>query len=650
MYTDIIINYNDKKLLLSKIHNYTSIYGLKYKILKKYKIPIEDQILNLNGIRLKNNKSILHYNLDKNSIINIGDSKLKGGSWCDKGMWIGVGVIGGIFVLLLFIIPILPFLLHVYIYILKSIIINVKNYLCKYNRTSAAFIGLIIGIIVLTGFVYINNNNFWLFLYSLLFSFVFWLIGSKKLISFMEPMFRKECIYVDPQEGNIKECSTFSVAWLGFIPIYFISCIPYFASTLFMYLSVYVIFTCLSLAITNKYNCGSCNASKGAKKISKITTIVYIAIDILYRLPIIIYKFLLNLVQYTFPFVFLKIIYDSFKDSIENLIYNGKYYIVYGFFDMLGAIIPGIGLIFVMISTLMMTVHTFISGFCTIFYLVKNNIIDSNDYKYQTFKYQELMAKKVDFINHLNEIKGEIKGNKNDVINKIIEFFIKNGIKENGSELTGESLNIMKTKIETFLESGNVLNTDLNVIFNGIFKLVFEHITKESDNNLLGFVKKLSNSSEPGLQGILFNEVLQKIPNINIITDLIKHEDGLLYKLANTYTIKSIIYKAFICRFTCGTFRDEMKERNDILKFNNEDEIRELSDATGACKILQAVIVVYLFGKIMRGMYKMSKFIDGTYDSPRDMIDYYKVQNMAGTGAWFSWFVMILIYAFKHNI
>merc|ERR1712023_382314 len=103
---------------------------------------------------------------------------------------------------------------------------------------------------------------------------------------------------------------------------------------------------------------------------------------------------------------------------------------------------------------------------------------------------------------------------------------------------------------------------------------------------------------------------------------MIKDEGGLLYKLANTYSVGSIIYKAFICRFTCGTFRDEMKQRNDILGLNNEDKIRKLSDATGACKLLQAVIIVYLFGKIMSGMYNMSKFINETYDSPRDMIDF----------------------------
>ena len=91
--------------------------------------------------------------------------------------------------------------------------------------------------------------------------------------------------------------------------------------------------------------------------------------------------------------MFLKVIYDSFKDAIENFIYNGKYYMVYGFFDILG-VIPIIGVIFILISTLMMTVHTFISAFCTILYLVKDNIIGSNNYKYQTFNYQKLMDNK----------------------------------------------------------------------------------------------------------------------------------------------------------------------------------------------------------------------------------------------------------------
>ena len=127
-------------------------------------------------------------------------------------------------------------------------------------------------------------------------------------------------------------------------------------------------------------------------------------------------------------------------------------------------------------------------------------------------------------------------------------------------------------------------------------------------------------------------------------------EDKILFKLAYSFSLTKIIWYAFICRFSCSRFRTTMKDRNSRLGLSAPDKIKDLSNATGACKILQAVIIVYSFANIMRGMKGMSNFIDATYDTPRDMADFYKVQNLAGTGAWFGWFVMICIYSIKHSI
>ena len=653
MYIDLIINYDNKKLFLNKIHVYTSIYGLKYKILIKYKIPIEDQILNLNGRRLKNNKSILNYNLDKNSLINIVDSKLIGGSsWCSNQIWGWVGIFGGFIMIMIYIIPILPFFLHVYLYILKGLITSSKSYLCAYNRISAAVIGLVIGIFVLTGFVFIHNN-YALYAYSLAFAFVFWLIGSKRIISFMEPMFRKECIYVDPEEKNIKECSAFSPAHLGFIPIKLISYLPYFVSAIFLYLSIFVIYTCLSLAVTNHYNCGSCNAINSAKKISKITTFIYIAIDLIYRLPVIFYKLFLNLVQYTFPFVFLKIIYDSFKGTIERFIYDGKYYLIYGFFDWLGGItlwILGLGSIFIFVGTLMQAVHTYISALCTMLYLIKDNIVGSNDYKYYQFDYDNLINKQNNCIAAINQIikKNEGGNTKKEIVKFIAAWFIINGIKLNGKTLRDKEYTNFIEKIEDKIDSSVYTNKDSGESsFKESFKKIFKLIV-ESEDGLKGFIEKLGGESSSGLQGKLLSMALEKLPNMDTIKKML--EDKILYQLAYSFSVTKIIWYSFICRFSCSGFRTTMKERNSTLGLSESDKIRDLSNATGACKILQAVIIVKSFASIMRGMKGMSNFINETYDTPRDMADFYKVQNLAGTGAWFGWFVMICIYSIKHSI
>ena len=67
------------QLLNIKLHNSSSILRVKQLIYKKYQIPIKKQLLYHNGIYLKNNKSILTYNLNAYSNIEIKHFHLKGG-------------------------------------------------------------------------------------------------------------------------------------------------------------------------------------------------------------------------------------------------------------------------------------------------------------------------------------------------------------------------------------------------------------------------------------------------------------------------------------------------------------------------------------------------------------------------------------------
>ena len=75
----IIIKRINKKSLVININPFKSIYSIKDIVSKNLNIPISDITLEYKSYKLKNNYSILHYNLVDKSIIFLKEGKIKGG-------------------------------------------------------------------------------------------------------------------------------------------------------------------------------------------------------------------------------------------------------------------------------------------------------------------------------------------------------------------------------------------------------------------------------------------------------------------------------------------------------------------------------------------------------------------------------------------
>lgn len=321
-YINIHINYNDRRLVINDIFKYSSVYRLKREIQRKYNIDITTQRIHYNGRPLINTKPINHYNINKNTILLLNKPKLLGGN-----KYLAGAVCGMLFGFLFFGIGFIPILIRIYWIILTKFIHKLKEALCMYDRISAAFIGFIIGWLIMSGISHINNNSNYN-AYILLFIFVFWLVGSKRFISFLEPMFRNDCIYLDPETKTIRKCKLGSPAYIGFVFIFLIKCFLGAIRLAFKFIMIYVLMTyiCYCAAMTIDGVNGYCEGMEVGKRMGKYCLYVYIGIYILYMLP----RYMLNLVEASmkypgFPFNVFRFFFKILEKPIRKLAGPAKF-------------------------------------------------------------------------------------------------------------------------------------------------------------------------------------------------------------------------------------------------------------------------------------------------------------------------------------
>ena len=137
------------------LHESSSILRVKQLIFKKYNIRIKRQLLYLNGIILKNNKSILSYNLSSTSMIEIKQFALKGGDTPDIFSCTNStnNILIAIFTILLFIILYNGFLLRTSNLIDYAVVETIPQFFvfCKtYKQLGTIAFGLFIGSIIYT--------------------------------------------------------------------------------------------------------------------------------------------------------------------------------------------------------------------------------------------------------------------------------------------------------------------------------------------------------------------------------------------------------------------------------------------------------------------------------------------------------------------
>ena len=321
-YINIHINYNDRRLVINDIFKYSSVYRLKREIQRKYNIDITTQRIHYNGRPLMNTKPINHYNINKNTILVLNKPKLLGGN-----KYLAGAVCGMLFGFFFFAIGFIPILIRIYWIILTKFIHKLKEALCMYDRISAAFIGFIIGWLIMSGISHIKNNSNYN-AYILLFIVVFWLVGSKRFISFLEPMFRNDCIYLDPETKTIRKCKLGSPAYIGFVFIFLIKCFLGAIRTCFKFIMVYVLMTyiCYCAAMTIDGVNGYCEGMEVGKRMGKYCLYVYIGIYILYMLP----RYILILVEASmkypgFPFNIFKFFFKILEKPIRKLAGPAKF-------------------------------------------------------------------------------------------------------------------------------------------------------------------------------------------------------------------------------------------------------------------------------------------------------------------------------------
>ena len=321
-YINIHINYNDRRLVINDIFKYSSVYRLKREIQRKYNIDITTQRIHYNGRPLINTKPINHYNINKNTILLLNKPKLLGGN-----KYLAGAVCGMLFGFFFFAIGFIPILIRIYWIILTKFIHKLKEALCMYDRISAAFIGFIIGWLIMSGISHINNNSNYN-AYIFLFIFVFWFVGSKRFISFLEPMFRNDCIYLDPETKTIRKCKLGSPAYIGFVFIFLIKCFLGAIRLAFKFIMIYVLMTyiCYCAAMTRDSVNGYCEGMEIGKRMGKYCLYVYMGIYILYMLP----TYMLNLVEASlgypgFPFNVFRFFFKILEKPIRKLAGPAKF-------------------------------------------------------------------------------------------------------------------------------------------------------------------------------------------------------------------------------------------------------------------------------------------------------------------------------------
>ena len=327
---NINIDYNGRMLNINNLNKYSSIFRLKNEIYKKYDIDIVSKNINFNGIILKNNTPINRY-LTNNSTITINQTKLIGGSESCPAHYLIAAIFGGLGFFVICVTGFIPIIVRIYWLLLVNMFKQAKDMLCKYDRIGAMVIGAAIGFLVMGGFVHINNDKN-MYLWGIpLFMIVFCLVGSRRIISFFEPMFRKKCIYLDPATRTIRKCGPTSAARIGFLFIFFIKFLMACFRCIFIFLLVFIGVTYLQLAVNkHKFSCeDDCKSMELAKRVGKIATYVFAGLYILFNLPNYIGHIIKAMRGFgdLFPFVLIKPFIKLSKTKLKKFANVGKYYI-----------------------------------------------------------------------------------------------------------------------------------------------------------------------------------------------------------------------------------------------------------------------------------------------------------------------------------
>ena len=345
-YIKINIKYSDKVLHLDNINEYSSIYRLKNDIYQKYNIDISDKQLRFNGIILKDSMPIHKY-LTNNSTITVNTIKLKGGISCRTSNLLKA-IFGGLLFFLLCIFGFIPIIVRMYWLLFVHMFKQIKDLLCQYDRIGAGILGGVIGFFVMAGFAHIHNDPSMYLKGIPVFMIIFCIIGSKRMISFFEPMFRKECIYLDPATRTIRKCRPTSPAKIGFVFIglvrLFMACIRY----IFIFIVIFVTVTYLELyALKYKKSClNYCESLALAKRVGKIATYVYVAFFVIFNIPNYILYFIEACLSVdAFPFTLIKPTFQIFQNKIKKFANSGKYYLsgLYFFLPIIGLNVIGLG-------------------------------------------------------------------------------------------------------------------------------------------------------------------------------------------------------------------------------------------------------------------------------------------------------------------
>jgi hypothetical protein len=571
------------------MNEYSSIFRIKHELYKKYGIDIESQQLRYNGSLLNDNHSIVRYNLNDTSTIDVNLNKLRGGGCGSK---VGTAVLGGIGFLIMCMFGLIPILVRVYWLLLVNMFNQAKDLLCKYNRLGASIIGAVIGFLIMSGFVHIHNDNTNMYLWGIpLFMLIFGFIGSRRIISFFEPMFRKKCIYLDPTTRTIRKCTKTSPAHIGFL---FIRIIRFFMACIrcaFMFIMVFVISTYLELAAINTCD-NYCDSLELAKRVGKITTYVFVGFYVLFNLP----NYLISIGK-VFPKEMLpfSLLYPAFKTlskKIKEFANIGKYYIS-GLY-----LIPFIG-------TGFQSIHKLIDKFVD---TCDKYINDFDGYNCRV-NLEQFVKREQDLTDALEEQLRDNQGKQKtpqsltDWINKHkAEFYKYIGTFDTTSEETKfkEGLDAISNNFqdETPATVQNV-KPYITQVFNYI-------VNRKKD--LKQFMEDIQNMSDP------VKKILKKF----FMTDELKQE------------------------FVNSSSPELLKELEDSISLKQEDLKTWLQDKDNIQRIMykkfycMSIYFINLFNVVVNSF--------GNVDNMKNEM---KVSNVAGSACFFAWMVMAILVSVK---
>jgi hypothetical protein len=615
MNINITIKYNDKILSLDNINKYSSIFRVKYEIYKKYNIDIGDQQVRFNGILLKDNTPVHKY-LSNNSTITINTQNLKGGSSCSTSNLL-LAIFGGLLFFVLCVSGAIPIIVRIYWLLLVHMFKQAKDLLCKYDRIGAAVLGAAIGFFVMGGFVHIHNDPSMYFWGIPVFMFIFCLIGSNRMISFFEPMFRKECIYLDPATRTIRKCRPTSPAKIGFVFIaiikFLMACIRY----AFIFLLVFVGVTYLELAaLKYKHSCENyCDSLALAKKVGKITTYVYVAFFILFNIPNYILYFVESCLSVrAFPFTLIKPMFRLLEGKLKKLANSGKYYIsgLYFFLPIIGLNLIGAGFVMVhgMIDAGVMALSKYTSDFkgynCRVGMsrFIKTEIQQDKDLQEDILTYQKALDEATDE-------KSATKPSSfllSDYIRKLSDEFIKS--KYIGSFNTD-------TKREDFIKDIDKITS--NYTSTGITLDRTEEFKSKSKE----YIKKIFNmivEREGDLKDFLSQIHSMSDPIKNILTSIFITED-----LKNDINSTSLFEK--------------LDERQKLFRKKKYKWASNKESEYSKQNIYRKLYCFFLyFISLFTGL------VD-SFGSPDDVKNEMKVSNVAGSACFFAWMVMASMIA-----